>query len=1076
MLGLVAACAVLLALASACSYADNMVLNPSFENFTAGTTYPEGSDVWLDTWRYFSGAGSGGTMSVITPGEDGDVALKIAKTSTSVDTGLGSDDIAVEEGKAYRVSVWAKSDNAATFKFTVASFIGSRSGTHLGDTVSCTFAPTTAWHKYEVVYIAPATCDAANISFRPVSTTGSVYIDNVSMEETDNSIGDPSFDNWTAGSTYNSEIIQGQIRFFSGSGTGGVMNIVTPGRTGDTAIELSRTSVSSDTGFGTYYKIPVIAGHTYRASVWVKTATGCPLRFTVASYSSPTAWITDTVNTFFTPTVTTGWELLAVTYTAPVNCKYASVAFRANSDTGSVIVDDASFIDEAAITGNLFPDGSMDTYQLGASYTSENNIGPFKFFAISPSGGSLTIVPGQDGSGTALQMSRTSLGGDSGWGMTSITNDRRVRVPVKYGHMYNCSYYAKSTTGTGQVREALTGYHTDKGTKVDEINLYSTPGTDWTLCSNTYTPSHSTLKYVNAGLRVLESNTAFSIDNMVIEDITSSCTGSLSGTVIDGLTGTAIEGATVTIKSESATLSATTDASGTYTISSVPGGTYELAASASGYVMNVLCDVTVATAVTRNIGIFPADTTWSVYDTFTRTTTESEPLGTTEGSFAIPWLKTENSGVSATGNINSFIDSGKLITYAGSNYCGAALGQSFVPGDFDLSVEMNWLSTSSGQWSGIAYRQVEATARTAGYFVSFPYAGDAITLQYNGNPIASAKLTTASPYWQNATVRIVVCDDSHKVYVNGTLLLDVTDTNDVGGGYIGVFGDSTNMVEWDNLSITSLPDGMITGFVYDSATGEAISGATVTIAETGEELQPDTSGAYSRTLAHGTYTLTANADGYIPQTKSVVVKYGETATADFVMTAYTNVDSIIDAKELADGTVIRIAETLVATVDSSTYSEGSYYLENENRAYGIKVYNGDAVSEGSRVTGLCGTIKTNVSGERYIDVIGMTAVAGDPLGALGMNNKALVNDAAGNGLLVKTWGTVKTIDSSTFMTIDDGSGATFYVCLSGLTAPVTKTIAVGDYVAVTGAAGFATYDNVTYPAIRPRGDSDIDLY
>ncbi|MCE5198470.1 MAG: carboxypeptidase-like regulatory domain-containing protein [Armatimonadota bacterium] len=192
----------------------------------------------------------------------------------------------------------------------------------------------------------------------------------------------------------------------------------------------------------------------------------------------------------------------------------------------------------------------------------------------------------------------------------------------------------------------------------------------------------------------------------------------------------------------------------------------------------------------------------------------------------------------------------------------------------------------------------------------------------------------------------------------------------------------------DSITTVTLNE-TISGSVIDSATGMSISGATITVTETGDHVLSGANGTYTISLPSGSYTLTASADGYSSQ----AVISSTAATVNFSMVvAPTSVNSILDAKRLPNGTKVTIGEILVATVATGTFYDGSYYVENVDRTYGIKILSGKAVSVGSRITGLTGIIKSvpNNSGERCIDAIDMNVATGDPLGALGMNNKAFM--------------------------------------------------------------------------------------
>ena len=1076
VLGMVALCAVILTLACASSYATNLIQNPSFENFTAGTTYGDDVIQWINTWRYFSVNGAGGTLNVITPGEDGQVALEMSRTSMNGDCGVNTTDLSVQEGQAYRIEFWAKSTTGTPLRFIVASFKGSSDGpgNHLGDTVSQQLALTDTWTKYVLSYMPPANCVIANVAFRAAAAGGSVCFDNVSMEATDNIFPDPSFDSFTAGSSYNSEYSAGPLRFFTVNDAGGSLNVISPGQDGDTAIELSRTSMGGDTGIGTMSTYPVKAGRGYRTMFWAKSDTGTPICYRVASFDATGKWLGDTVNVVYTPT--SKWSLCAATYTAPEGCTNVNMAFRVWSDTGSVAIDNVMLTDESKLTGNLFPDSSFDSFVLGDTFNHNVSVGPFSFFSGNDVGGVLTVVPGRDEGGTAVQMSRISGGADTGMNLS-------LRIPAKFGHVYNLKFWAKSTTGQTQMRATMAGFQTNLSTWVKDVDYFFTPDTDWTECSGIYTPSSPSIAYIIVGLRAWGDNSDITIDDIEITDITSSYMGTLTGTVTNALTGAGIPNASVEIESDAGALSATADANGVYTINDAPSGNYKLTASAAGYKTTSFFNVGVSVTSTKNVGILPANTTWSVYDTFTRNDTQpgDDPLGTTEGTFAIPWVKLVKQDISWFGNTNSYISNNTLVTsYAGTDYgtsdCAVSLGQTFMPADFDFSIKMTWLNDYSSLWSAIGYRQALAGTMTQGYSVVFPFEGDQIQLQYNGSTIASGTLATAYPNWVDVTIRILVSGSSHKIYANNELVIDTVDNNNTGGGYIGLFNDGLNTVAWDDLNVGSLPDGTVSGTVTDSYTGTPISGATIAIAETGQTLQTDADGMYSVNLPPDKYTLTASADGYASRTIISNIMSETPTTVDFAMyTTYKDVTSIVDAKKFDNGTNVTIGETLVATIPSGTYTDGSYYVESENRAYGIKVFDGKSAKAGSRITGLAGTIKTDAYGERCIDVTDMTVSDGTPLVSLGMNNKAAVGSLT-QSLLVRVWGKITAVASdNSYCYIDDGSNVQdgtgnvgIRVDFSNSVVPRLAPLFVDESVSVTGVMGLGKNDSSSIPVIRPK--------
>ncbi|MCE5314529.1 MAG: hypothetical protein ABFD49_08560 [Armatimonadota bacterium] len=136
--------------------------------------------------------------------------------------------------------------------------------------------------------------------------------------------------------------------------------------------------------------------------------------------------------------------------------------------------------------------------------------------------------------------------------------------------------------------------------------------------------------------------------------------------------------------------------------------------------------------------------------------------------------------------------------------------------------------------------------------------------------------------------------------------------------------------------------------------------------------------------------------------------------------------TIGQAKKLDDGSHVVIDEVIVS---AATYTVGRYcYVQQENRAGGIRVM-GRVLDEGAKVK-LCGDMDT-IDGERVILATSVLAITDDEnngetvdVKPLGMPNKVISGSGLSTtGLLVKTWGKVKSVDADTkSFVIDDGSG------------------------------------------------------
>lgn len=182
--------------------------------------------------------------------------------------------------------------------------------------------------------------------------------------------------------------------------------------------------------------------------------------------------------------------------------------------------------------------------------------------------------------------------------------------------------------------------------------------------------------------------------------------------------------------------------------------------------------------------------------------------------------------------------------------------------------------------------------------------------------------------------------------------------------------------------------------------------------------------------------------------------------------AHVSTDKLVVAKGLANNTPVSITSVKVVTAASSGFSDGSYYIEEPDRFAGMKVVGG-SVNLWDNVT-LSGTVGTDANGEKFILLQTIDSqTPGSDIRSLGMANKS----ATASGLLCRVWGKVTGTGTGYFI-VDDGSGAPVRVDSSGLVAPLTTNTAGGNYVAVTGLAGFGPSGAVT---VRPRGDFDVSI-
>jgi len=180
------------------------------------------------------------------------------------------------------------------------------------------------------------------------------------------------------------------------------------------------------------------------------------------------------------------------------------------------------------------------------------------------------------------------------------------------------------------------------------------------------------------------------------------------------------------------------------------------------------------------------------------------------------------------------------------------------------------------------------------------------------------------------------------------------------------------------------------------------------------------------------------------------------------------IDRLKDVIALPDAVLVSITSAKVAALASGVYSDGGIYVSESDRTCGIKVTGAGTVSLWDNLT-LTGTTDTDIAtGERVLRVSSAAIGANTPLVSLGMSNKAVW----ASGQLVRVWGKVTAV-TSTYFTVDDGSGVPANVQIDGLVVPLVPTPEPGDYVSATGPAGLMA-GGVT--AVRVRSESDIQVH
>ncbi|MCE5314079.1 MAG: chitobiase/beta-hexosaminidase C-terminal domain-containing protein [Armatimonadota bacterium] len=494
-------CAVLMIFSVASLQAANLVKDSSLEYFTEGTIAT--STYVLGDWAFNTDSANagGGKMEVVSDAQDGEIAIKLSRTSTSGDPSFGtynssdhSHQIFVTAGHRYVVRVWAMSPDGATMKFQVASYNnGTSNGGWLGDTAYADgLATQTKWTLYQLIYTAPANTLYASIGVRVRNANTNLYIDNFTMQEVDTTTGelypDPNFDSFIAGNTYGAASTIGAFSYFTANSSAGSMTVITPGQeetTGSVANRLTRTLSSGDLGLAT--RIPVTAGHNYQITFWGRATSSAALLCTLTGYDNSNNWCGDTYISV-NPSSDSTWTQYTRSYT-PTNTRsspydtyvpsYLTIGFRILT-VGTVDFDTMSITDvtPSSLTGTVTNastgaviSGAAVTLTGASTYTATTNssgvytingVTPADYsFSVTASGYTKYHVSGFTVLGAVTQnAAMTSKTGDWDVYYSSFSNTTGLNLlnsaAVSGTYLRLCTDYADGSSSTGSSAQAWT--------------------------------------------------------------------------------------------------------------------------------------------------------------------------------------------------------------------------------------------------------------------------------------------------------------------------------------------------------------------------------------------------------------------------------------------------------------------------------------------------------------------------------------------------------------------------------------------------------------------------------------------
>jgi uncharacterized membrane protein len=387
---------------------------------------------------------------------------------------------------------------------------------------------------------------------------------------------------------------------------------------------------------------------------------------------------------------------------------------------------------------------------------------------------------------------------------------------------------------------------------------------------------------------VLEGNTAAA--NLCLTRII--VPGSITGSITDAKDGSAISGAEVSDGSRTAL----TDALGTYTIDSVPPGSYQVVASKEGYesaslTVTVLEGSTAVANFSLSQIISPGSITGRVIDAADglplvgATVTDGTRTTTTDGTGKYTIANVLPGTYQATASKAGYYSSSVAVTVLAGNTVVAdfSLNEVIVPGSITGTV------TSAKDGSVMVGATVTDGTRTTTTDATGKYTIASV-------PPGAYQVTASKAGYHNSSLTVTVLS---------------------GGTAVANFSLSQIIVH-----------GSITGSITNAEDGSAISGAEVS--DGSRTALTDAIGTYTiNNVPPGSYQVIASKEGYESSSLTVNLVSGTAAVANFSLSAIivpgTITGSITNAE---DGSAISGAEVSDGSRTALTDALGSYTINN----------------------------------------------------------------------------------------------------------------------------------------------------
>jgi Carboxypeptidase regulatory-like domain/Phosphoesterase family len=414
-----------------------------------------------------------------------------------------------------------------------------------------------------------------------------------------------------------------------------------------------------------------------------------------------------------------------------------------------------------------------------------------------------------------------------------------------------------------------------------------------------------------------QSGVSVSAGKTTTQNFVMPATSGISGTVVDTETpAKPVTAATVSYSGINGSGSTTSINSGTgaYTLSGVPAGTYSVTASATGYTSQTVSGVVVSAGTTTPGVNFTLTANSGISGTVSDTESPARPVSGASVVYA-------GTG-STTGSGSTTTNTSGLYSFPGlpSGTYSVSVSESGFTTPTPQNVTVTSGKTATANFTMAANSSISGTVSDT-ESPAQPVNGATVSYAGTGTSVGSGTIQTSSggSYTFNGVPP-------------GTYSVSVSDTGFTTPAAQNVTVMTSTPLTGVNFTLTA--NSSISGTVTDSS-DNPIPSATIMYAGTGSSTGSGSvttsAGSYKFSgVPPGTYTISASAPGYsVPPSQNVTISVNGTATANFVMAAFSTIQgTVTDSNGGAglDGATVTYAGPGGSGTTATNDANGDYML------------------------------------------------------------------------------------------------------------------------------------------------------